>query len=122
MFLNQLPHAVRTALANSKAASNDELAIEADNVMEEFQLGSESLSAPHAISSVDRTVEVDAASFRPKRQSERQESRRPQADLCFIHKRYGKQAYTCRSTSCPMKDILAAPPPSSAGNGRAGRQ
>ena len=121
MFLNQLPHAVRTALANSKAASNDDLAVEADNVMEEFQLGSASLAAPHSVSSVDRTVEVDAASFRPKVRPDRQEGRRPQADLCFIHKRYGKQAYTCRSSSCPMRDILAAPPPST-GNGRAGRQ
>ena len=36
MFLSQLPLAVRTALANSKTASNDELGAEADNVMEEF--------------------------------------------------------------------------------------
>ena len=123
MFLNQLPNAVRTALANSKAASNDELAVEADNILEEFQLGSSSFSTPHAVSSIDRTpLEVDAASFRPKRQQGRQDNNRPQSDLCFIHKRYGKQAYTCRSTSCPMRDILAPPPPSVTGNGRAGRQ
>ena len=124
MFLSQLPHTVRTALANSKAATNDELAVEADNVLEEFQLGSSSFSAPHAISAVDRTPpEVDAASLRPKRQPTRQDSSRPQSDLCFIHKRYGKQAYTCRLSSCPMRDILAPPPSSSStGNGRAGRQ
>ena len=118
MFLNQLPAAVHTALANSRAANNEELALEADNVLEEFQLCSDSLSAPHAIAAVDRPVEVQAMN-RTYKPAEQPHHRRQQAELCYVHRRYGKKAYSCRSVTSPMKDQVALPPTS--GNGRAGR-
>ena len=121
LFLNQLPQAVRTALANSKAANNDELGVEADKVMEEFELSSGAFAAP-AVSSVlpaaprsevTRPVEVDAA-FKS------QPSRRTTEGLCFPHRRYGNRAYNCRApATCPMR-YQVSPPPSS-GNARAGR-
>ena len=117
MFLSQLPLPVRTALANSKAATNDELGVEADNVMEEFQLGSAAFAAPHAaVSSVDHPIQVEAVNARRRTQPET--SRPQQAELCYVHKKYGRQAYSCRSSTCPMKHQVAPPP---SGNGRAGR-
>ena len=47
MFLNQLPAPVRTALANSAAASNKELAREAGKILREFKLAKSRSSAPH---------------------------------------------------------------------------
>ena len=79
MFLNQLPPAVRMALANSKAANNEELGMEADTVMEEFQLGNEMLGHPHVIAAVSSSPpEVDAA-FRPR--DDQHSRQRPQGAL-----------------------------------------
>ena len=63
IFLGQMPVEVRTALASSKARTNDELCEEADAVVEEFRLANESRGAPHA--APVETLEVDA-SFQPR--------------------------------------------------------
>ena len=117
MFLNTLPVTVRTALAGSKAANNDDLAAEADAIMEQVQLANRAGNAPGIISN----VEVDAVSRRqtrgPYQSSSSSSFRRPDA-LCYLHRKYGANAYACRSQNCPMKDRIRQPP---AGNGRAGR-
>jgi len=118
LFLNQMPTAVRTALASSKAVSNDELAAEADAVMEEFKLSNLRAGVPHAVA----TVEVDAATIRNQRYGRPFPSGRPQSDaLCYLHRKFGASAYACRSSNCPMKDKIAKPPTVFQGNGRAGR-
>ena len=121
IFLGQMPVEVRTALASSKARTNDELCEEADAVVEEFRLANESRGAPHA-AAVD-IPEVDA-SFRPRGPPQRSNrdvqpsvSNDRREGLCFLHKKYGVHAYTCRSASCPMKNQVTPRP----GNGRAGR-
>ena len=113
MFLGQLPLTIRTALATSKARDNDELAAEADAVMEEFRLANIRSGVPHTVAS----VEASAVSFgRP------QAPRRPPSGfLCYLHRKFGASAYACRSDNCPMKDKVRPPPTSVQGNGRAGR-
>ena len=70
MFLHHMPTAVRTALASSKATSNDDLA--ADEVMQEFPLASQSTFTPYGVTAISsttqnpgRALEVNA-SFRPR--------------------------------------------------------
>ena len=112
MFLNQLPPQVHTALASSKAATNDELATEADVVVEEFQIANEARGLPHAaITAVHQPPEVNAV----YRQGGRAQLRREDG-LCYMHRKFGAKAYFCRSNTCPMKNQVAAQ-----GNGNAGR-
>ena len=113
MFRNQLPAEVRTALASSKAMSNDELVSEADAVMEEFKIAKRTASTPRAVTAV-AFQEVDAVA-RPFRPSSSFSAR---GALCYLHRKFGAQAYACRSDYCPMKDKVRPPPQ---GNGRAGR-
>ena len=129
MFLSQLPPVVRTALANSRAANNYELGVEADNVMEEFQLGSDAFATPHAIAAVERPLEVDAASMPRNRRpaAEHPRSRRasevpPQPVRPVLRTQALRQTSVqlYRSSNCPMRDQVVSPPPSS-GNARAGR-
>ena len=117
---------VRTVLASSKAASNDELAAEADAVLEEFQLGRDASSVPHAVATVAAVPlpsyapqEVSAA-FRPRGQDRARQPpiARPSSEpLCFLHRKYGVYAHSCRSASCPMKNQITPP---AQGNGWAG--
>ena len=107
MFLNQLPTAVRTALAGSKAISNDELCAEADAVMDEFNKARRVNSVPHSVS----LVGVEAVHRRPVPRS---------LALCYLHRKFDAQAFACRSENCPMKDKVRPPPVQ--GNFRAGRQ
>ena len=123
MFLHHMPTTVRTALASSKATSNDALAAEADAVMEQFQLAREANSIPHAIAAVD--VPENTASFRPRPQNQ-QPTQRPSSSrgasgdsLCYLHRKFGVYAFSCKSSSCPMKHQVMAPP--AQGNARAGR-
>ena len=127
MFLHHMPLPVRTALASSKATSNDELAAEADAVLEEFQLGRDANAVPHAVAAVTTLPplayapqEVSAA-FRPRGQDRARQPpiARPSSEpLCFLHRKYGVYAHSCRSASCPMKNQITPP---AQGNGRAGR-
>ena len=113
MFFYQLPPQVRTALASSKAATNDELATEADAVVEEFNIANESRGLPHtAISAVQPPMEVDAVA----RQGYRPQPSRRDDGLCYMHKKFGARAYFCRSNTCPMKNQVTPQ-----GNGNAGR-
>ena len=69
IFLNQLPALVRTALANSTAASNEALAKEAGTFMREYKLSTSRSSAPH-ISASEVPLQVAASmvpsSYRPQ--------------------------------------------------------
>ena len=60
MFLNQMPLAIRTALASSKVASNDELSAEADAIYKEFRIGQMMTGTPHAVAALQAPFEVDA--------------------------------------------------------------
>ena len=117
MFLNTLLVTVHTALAGSKADNNNDLAAEADAIMEQVQLANRAGSTPGAISN----VEVDGVARRPfQGRGPYQASSsfcRPDA-LCYLHCKYGADAYACRSPNCPMKDRICQPP---AGISRAGR-
>ena len=120
MFLLQLATPVRTALASSKARTNDELVTEADAIQEEFRIASRVRSAPHTA-----TVEVDAA-FRQRQYRPsppvlpvNTAASQHQPSLCYLHRKHGARANACRSVNCPMKHILATPP--APGNARAGR-
>ena len=115
-----MPPAVRTALASSKDLTNDELAAEADTIREEFHLATESRSVP-AVASLD-VDPVEVAAVRPRPAPRRNVPPVGQRDsLCYIHKKFGVYAYSCKAPStCPMRDQIT-PPPATQGNGRAGR-
>ena len=112
MFLGQLPLTVRTALATSKARDNDELAAEADAIMEEIRLANIRNGVPHSVATVEASAVACGRSTNPRRP--------PAGFLCYLHRKFGASAYACRSDNCPMKDKVR-PPPSAQGNGRAGR-
>ena len=52
MFINQMPPGVRTALASSKARTNDELCDEANTIHEEFCLADRARATPRGVSSL----------------------------------------------------------------------
>ena len=113
---NVVPGIVKKGLASSKARTNDKLCEEADAIAEEFQLASEVTGAPHAVAAVlqPEVATVSTSARRP----------RPvpapcciqQDGLCYVHRRYGANAYICMSSSCPMKNQIISP----LGNARAG--
>ena len=53
-----------------------------------------------------------------------QPGRQKKSDLCFVHKRWGKEAYRCVApNSCKMRGVIRPRPAAPAsGNGRAGSQ
>ena len=72
MFLNHMPLSVRTALASSEARTNDELATEADAIMEEYKNASKFSATPHAVTAVEVDATFHQRSFK-----------RPQVALCY---------------------------------------
>ena len=124
MFLNQLPAPVRTALANSTAATNEELAREAGKILREFKLAKSRSSEPHVTevrSDPEPSTEVSAA-FAPQRNARQplppsSTSVRPY--ICYPHSKYGTKAFACKSSKCAMRGQVAPRPVQ--GNGNAGR-
>ena len=112
-----MPESVRTTLASSSAATNDDLVKEADKVMETYLLArshapvlaSVGVPAPTVATEQPNLPEVDAVTF----------SRKP--FVCFVHERYGPRAYSCRSAKCTMKNQVQKKPSEASGNFRAGR-
>ena len=140
IFLDLLPANARDAAV--KFNTLEEMADAADQVLAEQPLppADSSLSA-NAIS-CDRYVPLyphhDARPLRPEPgtstpsplpeqvnvvrhpQSRRAYSR--ETELCYIHAKFGAEAYKCAAPgSCKMKDISRPRPPAAAGNSKAGR-
>ena len=116
VLLNRLPESVQTTLATSSARTNAEFALEANKVMESYLLAQSASAAP-GVSSVSNVQEVVhspevAAVARPQQMTQ---------PLCYVHARYGRKAYSCRSASCPMRNQVQPPRRSTSGNGGAGR-
>ena len=123
MFLNKLPPQVRTGLANSSAPNNDALAKEANSILEEVLLARVPAVAPHvaAIAAAEedpQPMEVSAIRQPPRPVVQPMDSRQ---FLCYLHSRYGTQAYSCRSSRCAMRQQVTPRRPAP-GNARAGRQ
>ena len=134
MFLNRMPQEVRTVLSSSTAANNTDFAKEANGVLAEYLLARNLSPATNSISSLSKPAvagpdlgseEGDvAAVYRPRQQPSSAPMRGPRPPapsvpfLCYVHARYGQQAYSCRSASCPMRNQVRRPP----GNSKAGRQ
>ena len=101
-----------SVLANSTTESNDELGVEANQIMESFLLSRKNNAVSQLVSSVDSgpspsdPMEVAAVQVKKKQ------------FLCFTHTRYGDRAFNCKSTQCAMRNQIQPRP----GNGRAGRQ
>ena len=124
IFVHLLPDVVREVV--SSIDSLDEMAATATTVYQ-----SNAAASISALSLVDAGVvgQVNAVrrqqrSGGPRPSSGRNNSgsggrQRGGVVLCKTHSRYGRDTYRCdRPDSCPMHDILKAPP---AGNGPAGR-
>ena len=122
IFLCRLPHEVRMALADSTALNNDLLAKQANVIVEEYLLSKSRRTRQLAVSAVDPARDSDddnkvlAVERRPY---QRPKAPNNAAFLCYVHSRYGSKAFTCRSSKCTMRNILAPRPP---GNDQAGRQ
>ena len=103
MFFNHMPPAVRKALANMKVITNNELAAEADAVMEEFELSRELHGPPHTEAAIEAAPPV------PKRLTQLSAQGQPPGgpslqrnSLCFIHKKFGMYGtHTC-ARSLPL--------------------
>ena len=121
VVINRLPSSVRTTLSTSNAASNEEWALEANQVMESFLLARpgctpasvmamENMEPPqHSAPPAAAAVAAVASKSGP-----------PDATLCFYHAKFGVKAYSCKSNRCPMRGQVQRRPQAS-GNGRAGR-
>ena len=125
IFLLHLPPAVWTALASSKADSNDALADEANTIFLEHRIGVK--SKPHSVSArhlqsgpevewiPDDRPEISAAALPSS-------SRLIPPGCCPVLRRWGWKAFSCKGGSCPLKnEPLMKPPGQCQGNGRAGR-
>ena len=109
-MLNRLPEAVRTILANSTTESNEELGVEANQIMEAYLLSRKNNTPMIASASLD--VDFDS----PVGVAAVQAKKKP--FHCFTHTRYGDRAFNCKSSQCAMRNQIQPRP----GNGRAGRQ
>jgi hypothetical protein len=105
MFRQLLPPAVRSALATATAPL-DSLARQADLLVLTQRSIARAAAAPSTSAVNSTEVSVNRVTLKN--------------GLCFVHAKYGANAYTCRSQNCKMKGQLATRPPSS-GNDRAGR-
>ena len=125
IFLNRLPSEVRTILSSSQAVTNTDLAKEANVVLAEFLLAKKQ-KASAAVSSVSSPPPdvPEVAAIYPNRQTSSQPPRSNTGVpfLCYVHARYGQQAFSCRSPKCPMRHLVKRPPTPASGNARPGRQ
>ena len=129
-------------LANSKAANNKRLAMEANQILEQHLIANarsgavyeleEPAEEVHAVS----TFHTARGGHRPQRrqplpprhqqqQQPQQRQQQGQGRLCNNHFRFGDRAYLCRGGNCPMQyEPLALRPVGSqsgaSGNGQAG--
>ena len=130
ILLNALPPEVRTVLANSKAANNKRLALEANQVLEQHLIANARSGAVHEVADSALDDEVNAvSSYRNRGSGPRQDRRQPlparqhqqvQGRLCQNHARFGDRAYVCRGGDCPRRFEPLMPRPSKAGNGPSG--
>ena len=140
IFLHGMPPVVRTALADSHATSNEDLALRAGVILEEYRLSRPSstpaicgvMSPSPVASSPDTVAAVSAnsgwsASTSPIPSTSGGSAAtgwissvtRPSGPLCPVHLKYGAKAFVCRGGNCSMKNQLAPRPKS--GNGNPGR-
>ena len=121
IFLSHLPPVVRTALASSKAATNDQLADEASAIFLEHKIGARARA--RAVSAVEVPDQEEDVPWIPDEAPRVFAAERPiPPSCCPAHKRWGWKAYACRRGSCPLKgEPLAKRPVNKPGNGRAGQ-
>ena len=139
ILLNALPPEVRTVLANSKAANNKRLAMEANQILEQHLIANARAGAVYHLQEEEVPEEVSAVSgFRTGRSGNRpqprqqhppprpQQSQQSRGRLCQNHRRFGDRAHTYHGGDCPRRfePIMSRPVGSqsgASGNGRAGR-
>ena len=100
LFLAQLPVEVRRVLAASTTTDLEDLAVEADKIVEAGTLATTQVSS----------LAVVAAAKSPADQ-----------DLCYFHSRFGKEAQSCRRDKCPLSHLVPTTSSSASGNAPAGR-
>ena len=130
IFINLLPANAQDAAVKHEIL--EDMAEAADKVLAEAPataIASLSLSAVDIDCSgrqVDDDFQVDPVHAQSSRVTvPRSSSRRSQSkdvSLCFIHSRYGKNAFKCASLKhCKMREVISKPD-ASPGNANAGRQ
>ena len=119
IFLLHLPPVVRTALASSKAATNDLLADEANSIYLEHRIGSRSRAGAAAVASV-QPQEVEWIPDPVPTPSVSAAERSIPPGCCPVHRRWGWKAFSCRGGSCPLKNEPLRKRPQQ-GNDQAGR-
>ena len=87
LFLTQLPHEVRQILAASGKTDLDQLAADADRIMEVPSI------APSSIAGIKN----------PQRQLPRPTANNP---LCFYHAKFGNSARKCHQKGCSMGNLV----------------
>jgi hypothetical protein len=115
-FLTTLPMELRSLLVDGNK-STKELAELADEIIKNKRAGAKADSrsaATASASTVSAVSEINA--FQKKKES----SERSKDGLCFVHRKYGKEAYSCRG-HCSMANLIAKKPDTTAGKDSAGR-
>ena len=113
IFIDLLP-----ANARDAAVKHDDLAdmaVAADKVLAE---------APPTATMNAVTSPVDQSLAQVTSFSSSRKSQQGRSSLCFVHRNYGKKAFSCASPrTCSMRDVVAKPDNNSAvqGNSNAGR-
>ena len=133
VLLDALPPNARIAALNHTDLRD--MARAADAVVMESRAAEECERAAAAVSAIslqsdfydsDQAADVAAGSPAVAAVSRPQRPAQKKSDLCFVHKRWGKEAYRCVApNTCKMKGVTKPRPSSAApasGNGRAGSQ
>ena len=129
VLLNRLPSSVRTTLSTSTTVSNEEWALEANQVMEAFLLARPGCT-PTSVMAMENMVPAPAPMPMPVQPAvevaavDSKHQRNPDAAfLCFYHAKFGAKAYSCKSNRCPIWGQVQRRPQQhlASGNGRAGR-
>ena len=118
IFIDLLPASARNAAVKHELL--EDMAVAADKVLAQTPTSSP-LAAAVSCDADHLPDGLDLAQVHQRSSTRHSPAKDP--TLCFIHNRYGKNAYKCASPKfCKMKDMVVKPDSSAPGNARAGRQ
>jgi hypothetical protein len=113
LYLRSLPKDLRTALADDDQ-DMPALAKRADKIVKNNRACSKAEGRAAAISSLEPAAATSAIEIKKKNFS------KDASGVCYAHRKYGKEAFSCRGPPCPMVG-MTVPKPAPAGKENAGR-
>jgi hypothetical protein len=113
IILRMLPPEIAAGLDDDESSTPAELGAKADRIQARQNARKEHAAA-NVVNSVDLN-EVNA--IKAKRDNKHTDTF--EGGICFVHRKYGKDAYSCRGTPCSMEALVKPRP---AGKDKAGQK